>query len=65
MQLPVIIVGWHIHPEAAKCGACGEPATVVVEFEGDYTYFNLCDTCLAKYEVRADKIDEVFRKEGF
>lgn len=65
MQAPVTIVGWHIHPEAAKCGACGEPATVVVTFEDEYSdTYDLCNTCLARHEVREDKINEVFRKLG-
>jgi hypothetical protein len=59
----VAIVGWHIHPEAAVCD-CGEAATVVAMLDGDYTYFNLCDDCLGKYEVVSDKIDEVFKNLG-
>lgn len=66
--MKVTIEGWHIHPEAAKCDDCGMPANVVAQpngLEGVYYYFNLCNNCLGNYEVVADKIDEVFRKEGF
>lgn len=65
MKTPVIVVGWHIHPEAAECHICDNPASVVVAYEGDYDSFNLCSNCLKNYNVVEDKIEEAFRKAGF
>ena len=65
MDPQVDIVGWHIHPEAAECHVCDQPASVVVAWVGDFDSFNLCSKCLAKYNVRRDQIEEVFRKTGF
>lgn len=60
--MQVEIHGWHIHPEAAICKDCGEPATVVVNPVDDYWEFNLCDDCLTHYTVVKDAIDEILRK---
>lgn len=60
----ITIHGWHIHNEAAKCSECGMPAHVVAQFEGSYDYFNLCNMCLGQYEISADHIAEVLRKEN-
>lgn len=64
VERQIDIVGWHIHPEAAECQDCDKPATVMVDWVGEYWPFNLCGDCLTKYAVRKDEIREVFRKNG-
>lgn len=61
--MDVIVVGWHIHPDAAECKDCDQPAVVVVQAE-DMDVFNLCNKCLTNYKVMSDKIKEVFRNLG-
>lgn len=65
--MKITIEGWHINNFAAKCDDCGMPALVVAQPNGmpgvDY-YFNLCNMCLGCYEIVADHIADVFRKEG-
>lgn len=67
--MQVRVVGWHIHPDAARC-SCGASASVwVVTTDPETGYedgdFHLCSKCLKKYEVASDAIDEAFRKAGF
>lgn len=66
MATSVTVIGWHIHPEAAKCRDCGASASVFVErhLDGFPDDFDLCTSCMDsdRYEVVADKIREVFER---
>lgn len=67
--MQVRVVGWHIHPDAARC-SCGASASVWVVATDPETGYDdwdahLCSNCLKQHEVTSDAIDEVFRKAGF
>lgn len=59
----IAVHGWRLQNDVA-CLYCDNPATVAVHYVGTYDEFNLCATCLDRYNVAVDQVEEIFRKAG-